>query len=123
MHQYFQYGFWRIRTIQKRKKPARLRQIIPLVFVVGWIVLIFGACLWRPLSWPLAGYAGLYLMLLIMGMLHTACRESYKKALLVPIVFVIMHFGYGLGSLVGIWSWVVLRGKYISHGAAHKLSR
>lgn len=123
VRQYFQYGFWRIRTIQKRKKPARLRQLMPLVFVVGWIVLILGACLWRPLSWLLACYAGLYLMLLIMGMLHTACREGYKKALLVPIVFIIMHFGYGLGSLVGIWSWVILRGKYISGWAAHKISR
>lgn len=123
MHQYFQYGFWRIRTIQKRKKPARLRQLMPLVFVLGWIVLILGACLWHSLSWLLACYAGLYLMLLIMGMLHTACKEGYKKAILVPVVFVIMHFGYGLGSLVGIWSWVVLRGKYISHGAARKLSR
>lgn len=123
MRQYFQYGFWRIRTIQKRKKPARLRQIIPLIFVAGWIILILGALLWRPLSWLLACYAGLYLILLIMGIFHTGRKEGYKKALLVPIAFVIMHFGYGLGSLVGIWSWVALRGKYVSKGAAHKLSR
>ena len=123
MRQYFQYGFWRIRTIQKRKKPARLRQIIPLIFVAGWIVLILGALLWRPLSWLLACYAGLYLILLIMGIFHTGRKEGYKKALLVPIVFVIMHFGYGLGSLVGVWSWVALRGKYVSKGADHKLSR
>jgi glycosyltransferase involved in cell wall biosynthesis len=123
MRQYFQYGFWRIRTIQKRKKPARLRQIIPLIFVAGWIVLILGALLWRPLSWLLACYASLYLILLIMGIFHTGRKEGYKKALLVPIVFVIMHFGYGLGSLVGVWSWVALRGKYVSKGADHKLSR
>ncbi|MHC4109612.1 MAG: glycosyltransferase family 2 protein [Planctomycetota bacterium] len=123
MHQYFTYGFWRIRTIQKRKKPAYLRQIIPLVFVLGWIVLIFGACLWRTLSWPLACYAGLYMMLLIAGMVHTGHRTGYKEALLVPFIFAIMHFAYGLGSLVGIWSWVILKGKYVPHGAAHKLSR
>ncbi|MHC4069708.1 MAG: glycosyltransferase family 2 protein [Planctomycetota bacterium] len=123
MHQYFQYGFWRIRTIQKRKKPARLRQLIPLIFVLGWIILVLGACLWWPLLWPLACYAGLYLMLLTMGMVHAGRKASYKEALLVPFIFVIMHFAYGLGSLVGIWSWVILRGKYVPHGVAHKLSR
>jgi glycosyltransferase involved in cell wall biosynthesis len=122
-HQYFQYGFWRIRTIQKRKKPARLRQLTPLVFVLGWIVLILGACLWRPLSWFLACYAGSYLMLLIVGMVHASRRARYKEALLVPLIFVIMHFAYGLGSLAGIWSWVILRGKYVPRGSAHKLSR
>lgn len=122
-HQYFQYGFWRIRTIQKRKKPARLRQLIPLVFVLGWIVLILGACLRRPMSWLLACYAGLYFILLIVGMVHASHRARYKEALLVPLIFVIMHFAYGLGSLAGIWSWVILRGKYVPRGLAHKLSR
>jgi len=123
MHQYFKYGFWRVRTIQKRKKPAYLRQLVPLVFVLGWIVLILGACLWRPLLWLLACYAGLYLMLLIVGAVQAGQRAGYKTALLVPFIFVIMHFAYGLGSLVGIWYWVVLRGKYIPRGMGYKLSR
>jgi glycosyltransferase involved in cell wall biosynthesis len=122
-HQYFKYGFWRIRTIQKRKKPAYMRQLVPLVFMLGWIVLILGACLWRPLSWLLACYAGLYLMLLIVGAVHAGRRAGYKVTLLVPFIFVIMHFAYGFGSLVGIWSWVVLGGKYVPSGAGYKLSR
>lgn len=121
--QYFQYGFWRIRTIQKRKAPAYPRQLIPLAFVLGWIVLILGTCLYKPVSWLLAGFAGLYTALLIIGAVHSAYRSGYKEAFLVPIVFIIMHFAYGLGSLTGIWSWVILRGKFVGTGVAHKLSR
>ena len=123
MRQYFQYGFWRIRTIQKRKRPAYQRQLVPLVFVLGWIVLILAALLWRPLTWLLAGYTGLYLTLLIAGVVHTARRVGCKEALLVPIAFVIMHFAYGLGSLKGLWSWVILGGRFVPPSASHRLSR
>jgi len=43
--QYFQYGFWRIRTIQIRGRPATFRQIIPILFVLGWLTLSIGTSL------------------------------------------------------------------------------
>jgi glycosyltransferase involved in cell wall biosynthesis len=107
--QYFQYGFWRIRNIQKLRKVTTFRQIAPLLFVAAWPLLIAGALLWRPLWYALAGYAGLYLLALLAGAARTARTAGLKYALLVPLAFVILHFSYGAGSLKGIWSFGILR--------------
>jgi hypothetical protein len=56
-------------------------------------------------------------------MLHAMRKVKAGVAALVPIAFAIMHFAYGGGSLVGLWSWVLLRGRFVPHGVAHKLTR
>ena len=121
--QYYQYGFWRIRTIQKHRRPARFRQIVPILFVLGWIVWIIGSLLWWPLVFGLAAYAGLYLLGLIHGALAIARSQSARVALLVPLACSIMHFAYGLGSLKGVWSWIILRGRFVPKPEAHRMSR
>lgn len=113
--QYFQYGTWRIRTIQKLGKPATLRQVIPLLFVSGFILLLIGALAWRPLAWALAAYTALYGCGLLVGAWQVARQAGARYAILSPVVFAILHFGYGLGSLKGIWLFVIRR-RGGSHG-------
>ena len=109
--QYFQYGFWRIRTIQKHRQPASLRQLAPLVFVVVWLVLIVAALVFKPMIWALGGFAALYALGLLIGMLDVARRSGLGPALLAPVVFAILHFAYGLGSLKGaVWFLLLRRG-------------
>ncbi len=107
--QYFQYGFWRIRTIQKAGRPATFRQVVPLLFVSGLIALLVGAAIWSPLRWVLAAYVGLYAAGLLAGSVQVARRAGWKSFFLAPAVFAILHFAYGLGSLKGIWVFHVLR--------------
>ena len=123
MSQYYQYGFWRIRTIQKHGQAARFRQVVPLLFVLGWIGLLAATVVYPPL-WPaLAGSAGLYVLGLIASIVLAARKHPLRVAALVPLAVAIMHFAYGLGSLKGIWSWVILRGRFVRRGAAHSMSR
>ncbi len=105
--QYFQYGTWRIRTIQKLGQPATVRQIVPLLFVVGLVACLVGAAVWRPLVWMLAAYVVLYGLGLLVGAWQVARQASIRCALFSPVVFMILHFGYGLGSLKGIWLFVI----------------
>ncbi len=107
--QYFQYGFWRIRTIQKARKPATFRQIVPLLFVTGFLVLLGAAVCWPPARWAFGAYAGLYACGLLAGAAQVARRVGAAGFVLAPVVFAILHFAYGLGSLKGIWSFVILR--------------
>jgi glycosyltransferase involved in cell wall biosynthesis len=107
--QYYQYGFWRIRTIQKHGKPATLRQVIPLGFVLFWLGMVAASLIWKPLVWVLSGFALLYLAWLIAGMVEVWRRSGFKNATLSPIVFAILQFGYGLGSLHGVIWWILLR--------------
>lgn len=109
--QYFQYGFWRIRTIQKHRRPASLRQIAPMIFVSTWLALIVGTVVWRPIGCVLAAFAALYALGLAVGALDVARKAGLKYALLAPLAFMAMHFCYGLGSLEGLVVFGLLRRK------------
>ncbi len=107
--QYYQYGFWRIRTIQKLGRPATLRQLVPLAFVTVLLGLAITALIFppaRPILWICLG---LYLGALIAGAIPVGRRTGLAGFLLAPVVFMILHFGYGLGCLWGILRFVILR--------------
>jgi glycosyltransferase involved in cell wall biosynthesis len=110
--QYFQYGFWRIRTIQKLGRPATLRQMVPMLFVIGLLVLSLAA-IFLPLAWiALLLYIGFYLGVLGVGAMQVGRRTCLRGFFLAPVVFMILHFGYGLGCLWGVVRFVLLkRGK------------
>jgi len=109
--QYFQYGYWRIPTIIKHGQLATVRQVVPVMFVLGWLVLIAGALFWQPAKYALAAYVGLYIMVLLAGAVMAIRKNGFAAGIATPIVFPILHFSYGLGSLAGIWCFVVRGGK------------
>jgi len=100
--QYFQYGFWKIRVLQKHPKMMRLRQLIPGVFVLS-VILSFGLVFYH--------YIFGYLTLIILGSyvgcnllssLRIARKEGLKCLPLLPAAFSAMHFSYGMGFLIGL---------------------
>lgn len=107
--QYFQYGFWRIRTIQKLGRPASLRQVIPLAFVSGFMLLALASVLVAPMLYAFLAYLLTYSLGLSIGAVQVGRKHGVGGAILAPIVFFILHFAYGLGSLKGIWSFSILR--------------
>ena len=108
--QYFQYGFWRIRTLQKHKRPASFRQLVPLLFVLSLMLPGFAGFLWKPLWILLAIEAVFYMLGLIIGTLDVGRKSGWRYAPLAPVVFAILHFAYGLGSIWGIIRFSILRG-------------
>jgi glycosyltransferase involved in cell wall biosynthesis len=107
--QYFQYGFWRIRTLQKHKRPASFRQIVPLLFVLLLLLTGFAGFLWKPFWILLVIEAALYVLGLVIGALDVGRKSGWRYAVLSPVVFIILHFAYGLGSLWGIVRFSILR--------------
>jgi glycosyltransferase involved in cell wall biosynthesis len=105
--QYYQYGFWRIRTLQKHRRPMKLRQIVPLLFVSTLLVALVSAFFWQPLRYYLAGLGVLYALVLLAGGVDVARRRGVAQAVLAPVVFMILHFGYGIGNLAGIWRFIL----------------
>jgi glycosyltransferase involved in cell wall biosynthesis len=120
--QYYQYGFWRIRTIQKAGKPATPRQLAPLAFVLGLAVLVLASSGLSPARWLLGGYVALYALGLAAGTAQVIRRAGLGAGLLAPLVFAILHFAYGLGSLHGIVHFVLLR-RRPARPEDHALSR
>jgi glycosyltransferase involved in cell wall biosynthesis len=101
--QYFQYGFYKVRVMQKRKGLASWRHLVPIVFVLS---LLIGFFLFIIKSDPfflfLVGMPYL-LFSLICTLLEIFKSPKHVFSLtLIPLTFFILHFSYGLGFLLGL---------------------
>jgi glycosyltransferase involved in cell wall biosynthesis len=121
--QYFQYGFWRIRTLQKHKRPASFRQLVPLLFILSLLLLGLAGFLWKPFWIILAIEAALYLLGLVIGTIDVGNKSGWRYTLFAPAVFVILHFAYGLGSLWGVIRFSILRGSGMKKPEQMQMSR
>lgn len=100
--QYYQYGFWKVRVLQKHPRQMSLRQFIPPAFVVSLLT----APLISFVSPPLWFVFPLLLFLYLTANL-SASITAYKKILpkdfwFLPISFAILHLSYGTGFLIGL---------------------
>jgi succinoglycan biosynthesis protein ExoA len=107
--QYMQYGYWKVRVIQKHRMPASIRHVIPAFFVITLISLAaisfwfrFAAIMCRFL---LATYAAC----LVIASFRVATTDGWKLLPFLPIVFICYHFGYGYGFLRGVYNFIILR--------------
>jgi len=121
--QYFQYGFWRIRTMQKHKKAANLRQAVPLLFISSIILLGIGSCYSETVRLFLTAELVVYFFGLLVGTVSIACKSGWRYALISPLIFLILHFAYGLGSLWGIIRFVLFKRWKIQRPEDARLSR
>ncbi len=107
--QYAQYGYWKVRVMQKHKIPASVRHLVPGGFVLSLILLPI-LSLWWPLAiWMWLGMVGLYGVCNIVASLLTAARQGWILFPLLPLVFACYHFAYGYGFLRGVIDFVILR--------------
>ena len=103
--QYFQYGFWKVRVLQKHPRQMSLRQFVPLVFV---LTLILTVLLSFMVSW---GWSVLLILIFayiaanLAASIVSASGQGIKKLLLLQLAFAIIHFSYGLGFLVGLFKF------------------
>lgn len=101
-NQYYQYGFWKVRGIQKHKRAASIRHLIPAGFVTG---LILGTLL--SIFFSLVRYIFIFVILLyLIGALVFAQRAAQDEPGFIPsivLTFIILHISYGLGFIEGIF--------------------
>jgi len=121
--QYFQYGFWRIRTLQKHKRPASFRQLVPLLFVLSLLLTGLAGFLWKPFWILLAIETILYVLGLVIGAVDVGRKSGWRYASFAPIVFAILHFAYGFGSLWGFIRFSILKGGGMKKPEQMQMSR
>jgi succinoglycan biosynthesis protein ExoA len=120
--QYMQYGYWKVRVIQKHKLPASWRHLVPGAFVAVLMLLFLLSALCFP--WPVKSFAhftgqlsalcfisllSFYLLAVLAASVITAARSEWKLLPVLPLVFPCYHFGYGYGFLRGVWDFVIRR--------------
>lgn len=108
--QYLQYGYWKVRVIQKHKIPASIRHLVPGLFVGSLILLALLAAFSNTALWLLLFGLSLYLTADLFATLITCWQMPRRKFIpVMPFVFAAYHFGYGCGFLRGLIDFMVLR--------------
>lgn len=103
--QYSQYGFWKVRLMQKCASQMRFRHFVPAAFVLALIGLPWLAILEMRfmMSW-----------LVLLAAYGTGVSSATRRVAAgqpsavfwrVPLVFPILHLGYGIGFLKGLMYW------------------
>ena len=100
--QYFQYGYWKVRVMQKHPRQMQLRQFVPPLFVVA----LLAGLLMLPIL-PIAPYViglivSLYAVSVITASIHSARKSEWQLLPLLPIAFATLHLAYGSGFLFGV---------------------
>lgn len=120
--QYMQYGYWKVRVIQKHRLPASLRHLVPGGFVAALLLLGVLGIFSRLAAVAWIALVAAYTMANLAGTLSCCLpRPNWKYLPVMPFVFAAYHFGYGLGFLRGVVDFLVL--KRGSGGDCSKLTR
>lgn len=108
--QYQQYGYWKVRVIQKHKIPASIRHIVPGGFV-AFLTMAFALAPFSSIAaWLSAGSAAAYSLANIAASVVTCSKPALFRFLpIMPVIFAAYHFGYGIGFLQGVINFLVLR--------------
>ncbi len=117
--QYFQYGYWKVRVIQKHARSVALRHIVPVLFVLTLLVGWLPGVLYSPLLVIYAGFAIAYLAASIAFSVPAVRNAGWDLLPILTLVFPVFHVSYGLGFATGMLAFGLLRrrgsGKLINH--------
>lgn len=102
----FNNGKWNLKTvyITQTFSSLSLRHFIPMLFLGSWTLpLILSLITWNP-WWSLASIGVLIAYTGVLTAVSWRARNGKNKVLIVLIGFELLHFSYGLGSLIGLLS-------------------
>lgn len=125
--QYNQYGYWKVRVMQKHGRTPARRHYVPALFVLGLAVpavvaIVAGLASLAVRSAALSMVAltaavllgvGLvsYLAVLVVASAVTAARYGWDLLPVLPAAFVCYHVSYGIGFLQGLIDFGLRRRK------------
>ena len=100
--QYFQYGYWKVRVMQKHPRQMRLRQFVPPLFAATLLASALLAILSTPGVWMAGFVLASYALTNISASVLTARRVNWRLSALLSICFATLHLAYGFGFLFGL---------------------
>lgn len=93
--QYFEYGLFKPIVLKKIKSEIKLRHLIPALFAIYILLLPLIVLLNKFFLIPLLIY------FLLSFIFTFQSKENFKRKLLIFVLFPIIHFAYGFGSILG----------------------
>ena len=106
--QYFQYGFYKVRVMQKRKGLSSIRHFIPAIFILSLMITLFIFFISENIYF-LNILVSMYLItnfistiILFLKSVINNRLNNLESFLLLPFTFITIHMSYGLGFLTGL---------------------
>jgi succinoglycan biosynthesis protein ExoA len=100
--QYYQYGLYKVRVMQKHPRQMRPRQFAPLLLVSALLGGMVLAPFSRRLRFLLLLLTLAYVVTNGTASLLTARRFGSAHLFRLPLIFAVLHLSYGLGFLRGL---------------------
>jgi hypothetical protein len=100
--QYFQYGFWKVRVMQKHPAQIRLRHLVPSAFAASLSVLFLAAPFVATARVALLALTAAYVTGVVVATLASARKGSPRSLACLPLTFAVLHLAYGFGVLSGL---------------------
>lgn len=102
--QYFNYGLWKVRVLQKHPRQMQVRHFVPALFVSALGFFLLTSSLSRFTKFAFVGLCGLYLAANLAASVQVALKNRRRWWLLpsLPVIFAVLHFSYGCGFLLGL---------------------
>ena len=108
--QYAQYGYWKVRVIQKHRVPASIRHLVPGIFIGAILITGIGSIINVWMLYYFLMILGIYICTILIISLITCWKNSQMNYLKVlPFIFSAFHLGYGYGFLRGFVNFIVLK--------------
>ncbi len=98
--QYFQYGYWKIRVMQKHPRQMSLRQFVPPIFVLVTLLTLLLSAVSAISMWLFLGVLTAYILANLAASIFTG--TNLRSLVVLPVVFATLHFSYGSGFLWGL---------------------
>jgi len=99
--QFFQYGLWKIRVLQKHPRQMSLRHFVPPLFIAA-LVVSAAAGIWIAAAWWLFGAAvAAYVVAVAVASAKQARRHGWELFVPLALAFATMHVSCGVGFLLG----------------------
>jgi len=103
--QYFEYGLYKVRVMQKHAQQMQVRHFVPAIFISSIIICLLLGLFWSFAFIILGIILASYLMTNITFSLLLSHKKGWQHFTILPVVFVILHFSYGLGFLAGLFKF------------------
>lgn len=100
--QFFEYGYWKTRTIYKHPASVKVRHLIPPLFVGSVLVGLALGFFFPLIGWLVLGLLAIYGLFLLYASWRSTQREGEKSSYRLPFYLATLHIAWGAGALWGL---------------------
>jgi glycosyltransferase involved in cell wall biosynthesis len=106
---YYQYGYFKPLVARKLGRVGTLRQAVPATFVLSLAITLLFASWMMWARWAFIGILGAYLVIILGVVLSSLARNGAGVSGLLAVTIPVVHLSYGLGSLSGMFHFLLRR--------------